>query len=927
MSQTITVDSEAALNTAIAQIDGGLNFNGTTAASGTAYVINIGIGFTLSSDIMALALVNSATLTIDGHTDTINGGYTGSAGSGFRGFLVYQGAVTIQNLTISDTVARGGAGGSFFAADAGGGGAGLGGGLLVASGGVVTLNGVNFTSDAAIGGAGGNGGATGDTGYGGGGGLGGNGGYGTLNYAGGGGGVGSGATGGSPQSQGKPVDGGVGILPGGSGGNGIKYGTGGYRAGYGGGHSGGGGLGGGSNGLGTQGAGGGGGGLGGGSGSLAGGGTGGAGGWGGGGGGGYQHGGNGGFGGGGGAGYNGGNGGFGGGGGGGGVGNTNYPGGGGGVGGFGGGNGGGGGGKAGAGGGGLGAGGGIFVQQGGTLIVGSGSLSGGSATGGAGGVNFTGTSGSPGTAGSGFGSGIFIQGNQTITFSPASGTTLTVADVIADQSGSGGTGTNSGTGGIAVLGGGTVALDATNTFTGGVTIGGASTLDLAANGAAGKSTNTVQFTTSSHDTLRLDAAALPGNTFVNLVAGYDATDTIDLTGLQYVTGSTTATISGGILTVTNGTATDTLTLSGIADGTRFFTNPDAGVGTAVTLCYCAGTRIQTTRGEVAVEDLAVGDLVVTLSGTARTPRPVQWIGRRRLDLVAHPRPEAAAPIRIRRGAFADGVPHRDLLVSPDHAVLGDGTLICARQLINGTTIRQEQGLSEVTYFHVELDTHSIMLAEGLPAESYLDTGNRGFFAGSDAPFVLHPDLTEETERPAREAASCAPFVWDEDSVRPVWERLAARAAALGLALPPVPVTADPDLCVVAQGRSLRPLSVTDGLYHFVLPRGATEVRLVSRAASPTDVRPWLEDRRRLGVYVERIALCGGGGMRDIPVDHPGLMQGWWAVEGQGMTLRRWTTGDAVVPLPVMEGPVVLGIRASNGGMTYVADGEQQRRAA
>ena len=83
-----------------------------------------------------------------------------------------------------------------------------------------------------------------------------------------------------------------------------------------------------------------------------------------------------------------------------------------------------------------------------------------------------------------------------------------------------------------------------------------------------------------------------------------------------------------------------------------------------------------------------------------------------------------APIRIQRGAFADNMPHTDLLVSPDHAIFVDGRLICARQLINGTTIRQEKDWTSVEYFHVELDAHAILLAEGLPAESYLNTGNQ-----------------------------------------------------------------------------------------------------------------------------------------------------------------------------------------------------------
>jgi Hint domain len=83
-------------------------------------------------------------------------------------------------------------------------------------------------------------------------------------------------------------------------------------------------------------------------------------------------------------------------------------------------------------------------------------------------------------------------------------------------------------------------------------------------------------------------------------------------------------------------------------------------------------------------------------------------------------------------------------------------LSCARQLVNGTTIRQEKGRASIEYFHVELDAHVILLAEGLAAESYLNTGNRGFFANSGEPLVLHPDLTDETDYPAREVGSCAP---------------------------------------------------------------------------------------------------------------------------------------------------------------------------
>lgn len=362
-------------------------------------------------------------------------------------------------------------------------------------------------------------------------------------------------------------------------------------------------------------------------------------------------------------------------------------------------------------------------------------------------------------------------------------------------------------------------------------------------------------------------------------------------------------------------------VSSASDPYTIIENPSA-------VCYVAGTRILTATGEQKIETLAPGDLVLTLTADELTPRPVRWLGRRRIDLVTHPHPETAAPIRIRRGAIADNMPHSDLLVSPDHAIFVDGKLICARQLINGATIWQENGLTSVDYVHVELDTHAIVFAEGLTSESYLNTTNtRRFFVNADGPVALHPELTGETDYPSREAGACRPFVWDEEAVRPVWQRLAERAAALGQSVPRPDATTDPALHIVVNGAVLRPLSAENGLYVFLLQGSTAEVSLVSHAGRLTDTRPWLEDRRCFGVYVERILLRGSDGTRQIPLDHPGMSRGWWAVERYGTVLRRWTDGNAVLPLPALDGPVVLEIRASGGGMAYVTCADRQPAAA
>lgn len=242
------------------------------------------------------------------------------------------------------------------------------------------------------------------------------------------------------------------------------------------------------------------------------------------------------------------------------------------------------------------------------------------------------------------------------------------------------------------------------------------------------------------------------------------------------------------------------------------------------------------------------------------------------------------------------------------------------------TIQQDQTAAAVEYYHVELDAHAILLAEGLPAESYLNTGNDGFFATAHTPLTLHPDLTGQAGYPSREAASVAPFVWDEATVRPLWQRLADRAHAMGRSRPPLPLTADPDLHVVVKGRRLKPLHSDNGLHLFAIPRGTTSVHLVSRVSSPAVTRPWLEDRRSLGVYTRRIVLRGVEGVQEVPLDSPDIAHGWWAVERNGATLRRWTSGEAVLPLPKAGTATILEVHADAGGLEY-ATTDTGRQAA
>ena len=159
------------------------------------------------------------------------------------------------------------------------------------------------------------------------------------------------------------------------------------------------------------------------------------------------------------------------------------------------------------------------------------------------------------------------------------------------------------------------------------------------------------------------------------------------------------------------------------------------------VCFASGTLIRTVRGEVPVERLEVGDLVETYGAH----RPLRWIGHRTIDFHHRPRSHDAMPIRISAHAFGNRLPQRDLLLSPGHPVLvgadedgAGGHLVPIMCLINGTTIERAE-VDKITYWHVELDKHDILLADGLPAESYIDLGSRPWFDGADGA-LYDPDM-------------------------------------------------------------------------------------------------------------------------------------------------------------------------------------------
>jgi len=186
-------------------------------------------------------------------------------------------------------------------------------------------------------------------------------------------------------------------------------------------------------------------------------------------------------------------------------------------------------------------------------------------------------------------------------------------------------------------------------------------------------------------------------------------------------------------------------------------------------CFVAGTGIATTRGLMPVEAIHRGDWVCTvLDGDTAE---VMWIGRRKVDCLRHPDPSKVWPVRVLAHAFGRGMPATDLVLSPDHCVYVDRVLIPIRMLVNDQTVRQEV-IDRVTYYPIELAQHDVLLANGMPVESYPDSRDHTRFSHGAAVIVLHPDFST---RPWGMRA-CAPVVQAGPILSSVRKRLAAEVA-------------------------------------------------------------------------------------------------------------------------------------------------------
>ncbi|ANA15308.1 potassium-transporting ATPase subunit A (plasmid) [Acetobacter pasteurianus NBRC 101655] len=318
--------------------------------------------------------------------------------------------------------------------------------------------------------------------------------------------------------------------------------------------------------------------------------------------------------------------------------------------------------------------------------------------------------------------------------------------------------------------------------------------------------------------------------------------------------------------------------------------------TLTVTCFLSGSMIRTQDGDVAVEDIQIGDKIVAFDwkSNKNVVRPVVWVGKARA--VVRPElhdDEAGWPVRILKDAIADGVPYKDMLITAEHCLFFKDRFVPVRMLVNGVSIFYDKSITSYDYYHVETEQHSVITADGMLTESYLDTGNRSSFRQEGKVATLRGAVK------SWENDAGATLGVDRSFVEPLFRALEWRENSVigcqtsGQA---TTLTNEPDLHLVTDtGSIVRPMRKTAHQYSFMLPPDTQSVRIVSRASRPSDViGPFVDDRRYMGVAVADVRLQCAKQHFDITshlqAEKP---EGWYETD---WTDCAWTNGNAELPL-------------------------------
>lgn len=360
------------------------------------------------------------------------------------------------------------------------------------------------------------------------------------------------------------------------------------------------------------------------------------------------------------------------------------------------------------------------------------------------------------------------------------------------------------------------------------------------------------------------------------------------------------------------------------------TATDGSLGEPFTFntCFLAGSLIKTPTGYKKVEELKQGDMVVTYNHKTDTmqSQPLTWVGRSHASVsTTLPMDMAGYPVCIKKDALADNIPSQDLFVTAEHCLFFDGFFVPARMMVNGQSIYFDTTIcTPHDIFHIETEEHSVIIANNVMTESYLDTGNRHTFIPSSPAtqhenVIVHPHATKKLSWHEHAAA---PLCTTQEFVAPRYHNLLQRAADLNVPIQhpykAEVLSEDPNFHLLTdQGRILREQHTSNGYKTFAIPPDTKYLTLISKTSRPVDVHgPYVDDRRSLGVLIGEILYFQGGHSRNIDAHlTTQTLDGWWALEDAPL---RWTKGAAFLPLPAE--PYFDGLKTGLLAIKVVAGG-------
>lgn len=311
-------------------------------------------------------------------------------------------------------------------------------------------------------------------------------------------------------------------------------------------------------------------------------------------------------------------------------------------------------------------------------------------------------------------------------------------------------------------------------------------------------------------------------------------------------------------------------------------------------CFLAGTFIRAQYGMVRVEDIMPGDLVYGLGhNNTWQLRQVTWVGKQTATVAAYKHDDLAGyPVCIRRNAIDEGVPFADLYVTSEHCMFFDDYFVPIRMLVNGKTIFYDRSFTTYEYYHIELEKHSVIAANGALSESYLDTGNRHYFTSKS---IIN---TASTRVKSWDRDAAAMLITKRGGVEAIFNALDQRADRMSVALiePKKERTNNPDVYLVTdKGGKIAPVRVTDKEVLFELPSVIKNVRLMSRTYRPCDVwGPHHDNRHDYGILVGDIIIHQEQEKYKLNTHLSGKeLSGWLP---QFHSRARWTSGNALIPL-------------------------------